>query len=1048
MLKSYKARSLRGCVLILALAGIPRFQPAWAQGLTGASIDGTVVTPAGDPVDSAIVTLTELKTGAVRRTASAKRGAYLFESVAVGSYRLDATATGLGHDSLIPVTLHLGEHVRVKLVLGARHVHQLQTVTVGPTAVRDPGSGGPGQLVSRESIRNLPLLRRDFIGLFAISPQAVGPGGLWISGQHSRFNAIQIDGAIGNDLFGVALTQGAAAGARAVSLEALDEIRILVAPFDVRQGGFSGGLINAVTRSGSNIFHGSAFTSYSGGELVGADTAGLSVPAFDQLQYGVSIGGPIVRNRLHFLVVGEAQAQTTRFTGPSVEDIATGISEETAERAARAFRERYAFDAGGPESPDLKQPSGNLFMKLSWHPGSRHSIDVTQSLSRGSSDALNRVNRNQPTVDGWQLSNSGTLIRAITASTRINLLSSIGSLTNEAIIAASTVRDRRDSRNAVPLFIVRADRTDTYLAGGSVKGAQGTKTSERMFELTDNVSWIQGAHKLTLGTQNVILRIVDNFFLGSWGVWSFNSVDALEKADPSLYEVALPGPQGGPLTEYSASLLSVYVQDHWSPHRKLTITAGLRADAPVSNAPRRNEALRGNANLDRIDTGDFPSGNAVVAPRIGLTLALGTEARSMLRGGVGSFTGRPPLAWLSNAFSNTGQEQTILLCRRADGVPSVTTDITRLPSRCRNAEAPPSIPSVNYFASAFRFQQAVKYALGFDHQFSGTLSGSVDFIHTRSLDNVYVNDVNLVERGVDAEGRTMYGSITADGGVRPTRRDSVAFGPVYQYANTSSGRSTSVSVSAQQRLRSGGVLLAGYDWSRTVDVMSMTGFISSVIFRNNPVDGTLARRSLRTSGRDIPHSFVASALVPLPWGLMTSGSLRIRSGTPYAFTVNADANADGTRGNDLAYIPADSSDISLSNPAVYPALEAFILSQPCLRRQRGRIMTRNTCRNPAVTTLEGRVAKKIPVGNARAVEIGADLFNIPNMVSRRWGLVRETANREDLPLLALVGWDNVNNRPRYTIPVSAGGQPSLPSVAKVLPDVSRWRVQVGARYDF
>jgi len=1044
------AARVRCAVAMFFLAGIVAggSTRTSAQGLAGAAIEGTVVSADGAPVRGAIVTLTESETGSRRVGSAGERGTYLFENVAVGSYRLEARAIGKLPASREGIVLHLGERVRIRQVLYSDAAKKLGDVTVNGLAARDAGAGGPAHSVPGEAIRNLPLLNRNFVDLFAMSPQALGPGSLWVSGQHSRFNAIQIDGATGNDLFGVNVTAGSGAGGRAISLEALREIRILVAPFDVRQGGFSGGLINAVTRSGSNSFHGAAFSSYSRSELVGRDTSGAGVATFDQVQYGISVGGPLVRDRLHYFAVLEGQSRTTQFAGPSVDEPATGVSEATALRAAQIFRDRFGFDPGGPEPPDLSQPNGNALLKLSWQPSRNHSVELTQSVSRARSEDLNRVSRDLSSVAGWQLSNSGSISKNSSSSTRLKAISAFGKLTNEAVISASAVDLSVDSRNRVPLFTVQADLANHYLAAGSTKAAQGTRTTQKVFEFTDNISLSSGAHHFTFGTQNIVLHTRDNFFLGSWGVWSFSSVDALDRGEPSLYEVALPLTENGPLADYSSTLLSAYVQDHWRPYDRLSFTVGIRVDAPYIDAPRTNATLASNRNLGAIDTGNFPSRNAVVAPRVGFAWELGSDRRALLRGGIGAFTGRPPMAWLTGAFSNTGQEQTLLVCRRADGVPAPTSDITRLPTRCLNAAAPPSVPSVNYFDAGYRFQQAVKYAVGLDRDFGRSIQGSIDVIHTRSRNTTVVRDVNLVNRGINAEGRTMYGSIASNGVASPARIENAEFGPIYLYSNVSADRSTSVAVSAQRRWSSGGLLQIGYDWSRTLDVMSMTGFISTVILRSSPVDGTLSERLLRRSGRDIPHSLVATAIFPAGWGLTASSFLRVRSGTPYAFTAGGDANADGTARNDLAYIPRDAGDLSLANPDRYPALDQFIESQPCLRRQRGRIMARNTCRNPPFYSFDGRIARKLTVRDSRGLEISADLFNIPNMLNRHWGLVRETTSREDMALLPVRSWDSVMNRPRYAVPVASNGQPILPSIDRVVPDASRWRIQLGMRYDF
>lgn len=1040
-----RARTLVAAASMLGwVAGSPK-GTLGAQGLSSSSIEGAVVADDSTPVRGAVVTLRGTQTGTSRTFTTGAGGRFVFESVEIGSYRIDARAIGLLPVTIERLVLHLGDRLRLDLTLGRRLANALEPVAISVPALRDAGAGGPSVSIPREAIRSLPLLDRDFVGLFSVSSQAAGRDALWVSGQHSRFNGIQVDGAIGNDLFGTNVTAGSNAGAKSVSLEALEEIRILTAPFDVRLGGFSGGLINAVTRSGSNVFRGSVFSSYSRSELVGTDTAGSGVPTFDQIQYGASVGGPIIRDRLHYFAVAEAQSRATQFSGSSVDELETGVTRDVVARAARVFRDRFGFDPGGPDAPLLRQPNAHLFFKLSWHPSASHALELSHSLSRGTTEQLNRTLRASNMADGWQLSNSGSEVRSSAAIVRLRAVSVLGAVTNEAMLGFTSTDDDLGSRSRVPLFLVQ-DSPNNYLAAGSVKGAQGTETRKRVLELTDNMSWRLGAHLLTVGTQNVLLHVRDNFFLGSWGVWTFNSVEALENDQPSRYEVSLPGAAQSPLANFSAALVSAYAQDRWRPTRGLSFTAGLRIDAPFFEAPSRNAVLRASGQLGRIDTRDFPTGNATLSPRLGFAWRPLGGDRSMVRGGVGAFTGRPPLVWLTGAYSSTGQEQTTLICTRASGVPTPTSDINALPRTCETAGSR-SRPAVNYFDPAFRFQRAIKMSLGFDHRFTRSWSGSLDLVRSWSRDNVTMSDVNLAERGVTTEGRTMYGEVGTDGVPRPTRLDSVQFGPVFRYGNIDSDRSTAISISAQRSSESGGSMQVGYTWSRAEDVMSLTGFISSVIHRSNPVDGTLARRNLRRSARDVPHTLSAIAILPVGSGATFSAFFRARSGTPYAFTVRGDANADGAVGNDLAYVPTDISDVSLANPDAYPALEALIARLPCLRTQRGSIVERNSCRNRPMASLDARIAKRFLLRGDRGLEISADVFNVANLVNRNWGLVRETTSREDVALLSLVGWDVAKNRPLYAIPLAGGGA-AFPSIDRVSSDVSRWRMQIGARYDF
>ena len=295
----------------------------------------------------------------------------------------------------------------------------------------------------------------------------------------------------------------------------------------------------------------------------------------------------------------------------------------------------------------------------------------------------------------------------------------------------------------------------------------------------------------------------------------------------------------------------------------------------------------------------------------------------------------------------------------------------------------------------------------------------------------------------------VYGTLsTSQGRVvsYPTRVDSLNFGPVYRFGNISADRSTSVAAEVQKHWTGGGQLQFGYSWSRSEDVMSLAGFNGLVILTTNPIDGSIARRNLRRSARDIPHNLVATAVVPVRFGLTASIFFRARSGTPYAYVNNGDANADGTQGNDLAYIPRDAADVSLANPADYALLDAFIDTESCLRNQRGHIMSRNSCRNPAVQSLDLRLAKSFRTRREERLEVSADVFNLPNLLNHGSGLVRETTGREETQLLTVVGWDGAANRPRYRIPTSSG-QLAVRRNGIVV-DASRWRMQLGARYSF
>jgi hypothetical protein len=1012
-----------------------------AQGVAGAAIEGIAVDSAGRPVAGALVTVRHEASGAEYRTSTDAAGRFHLDVVpAQGAFTLRARLVGRPPVSEAELHLEVGDRLYRRLVFGAEHQEALAEVTVRASPLA--AYGGPGYAIPGEGIRALPLFNRDFTGLFAAAPQALGRDLNSISGQHPGYNAIQIDGANGNDVYGVGRTPGALAGAKSISLEALEGLRVLVAPFDVREGGFSGGLINAVTRSGGNRLEGSAFMSLQGPFLVGPDTAGAPAATFEKIQYGFTASGPILRDRLHFFVAVDLQRSVTPFVGPEAGAPGTGVSDSVARRAADVFRTRYGFDAGSPDAPLIHQPDRDLFAKLSWQLGVGSRLELTHNWVDAASDQFNRDVRGRINRDGWALSRSGWRQTALVHATRVRLWTAGGRWSNELQAGYETTAESQTSNLGTPLFLVETDTVPaTYLAGGSVVTGQGTMLDQRLFEATDNLTWSAGRHEITVGGRLQLFHVVDNLFLDSWGVWRFPSVDALEQLAPDRYEVNLPLRPGGPVADFGSRSVAAFVQDRWAPTERLNLTVGLRIDIPFMDAPLRNDTLAASDALGRLDTGSFPSGNALLAPRVGVQYDLTGGWRTVLRAGAGVFSGQPPFAWLGGAFSNTGLDQQTLVCTpTAGGVPPPVVDPAQRPSACLGSGGRASqTSSVVAFSRGFRFPQSVKLLLGLDHDFGAGLTASLDLMTSETRHAAYLSDSNLTAAGVSAEGRVMYGTLNAVGVAQPARRDPARWALVLVFEDRSRDRFRALTLTVKKGWAPGGYVELGWQWSRTEDLFTINKISAALTLLATPIDGSLAERSLTRSGYDVPHSLTASGAIPLPGHTTISFLARYQSGRPYAYTVTGDANADGMNSNDLLYVPAGPGDISLADTTQYAALDRFIQSEPCLRTQRGRIMARNSCRNPGFFTLDARVSWDVPLFGRR-VEVGADIFNLPNLLNGSWGLIRQTSAGEGLTgLLSVVGWDAARGRPVYAL------APVLPAQRQVLLDVSRWRIQLGSQ---
>ncbi|MGE5230235.1 MAG: TonB-dependent receptor [Deltaproteobacteria bacterium] len=1018
-----------------------------AQGLSGAALTGRVAGRDGRPIADARLTLVEPETGHRFSASTTAAGRFTFEALAPGDYRLDAAAIGFEplHDRA--VFLRLGERLELDLALAPVSVTLPDiTVTAGASDAGS-GAGGPAATISRRSIEHLPLLDRDLAHLLDANVYIVPGrvGGFSISGQGSRFNSIQIDGGIANDVYGVdaAGTPGSQAGGRAISPEAVREIQVAVAPFDVREGGFSGGLINAVTRSGTNRFEARAFGAFERADLVGDDTAGVPADGFHQNQYGIVVGGPIVRDRLHFFAVADLQDRAAPYAGPSALEPTPGVSPATAERVRTAIRNRFGFDPGGPDAPILGQPADNWFAKLSWQPAPGHVLELSYNRVDGDLDQLNRTVVNRVNRDGWQLANSGSRIASRSDALRLRAVSARGPVANELLLSYQTAADDQAVPNRVPLFLVQADLPNVFIAAGSDRTAQQTTLHQRVAELTDNVTVPWRRHSFTIGAQAELFHFRDVFFPASLGVWTFASADALETGDPFRYEVALPLRPGGPAADFGVRQVGAYVQDWWTPLPRLEVTLGLRWDVAFADHPPTNPDLLASSALGGIDTGELPSGNGLLSPRLGFRFAAG--GATTLRGGIGLFTGRPPFVWLGQAFANTGREQVTLVCAAANGVPAPTADIAQLPETCTGTGGPvPTPASVVYFDHGFRLPQTLKAAVGADRDLGGGWTASADVVGTWSRHQLYVEDVNLVPGETDAEGRLRYGGVGTGGAAVPLRVDA-AFGPVLRLSDGSGDRSVMAVATVHKRFRHG-ELSAGYAWSRSRDVLTALNPNPSLILLNNALDGTLAERNLRPSGLDVPHRIAVSGSVDLPLGFGLGLIYSARSGTPYSYVVTGDANADGFASNDLVYVPRDASDILLADPSRFPALDAFIRSEPCLASQRGRIMPRNSCRNPWVTSLDLRLEGGVGLGGRRLALL-VDVFNLPNLLDGGWGLVRQTARVEELPLLSVIGYDAAARRPIYSVPV-LNGAAVFPALRQVQTAISRWQIQIGARFTY
>lgn len=1036
----------------LAVAGVLLPGSARAQGVTTAAVSGTVTDETGQPVADAQIQVLNTATGYSTGTMTRADGRYNVLGLEVGGpYTVRARRIGYAPEERTGFVLTLGQNLRLDLRLGRQAVVLTGvTVTADRDALISSSRTGAQTLVSDTALRRLPTLNRNFTDFVALTPQvSVSGPGISGGGVNNRYNNIQIDGAIASDIFGLGSTgqPGGQAGGKVISLEAVKEYQVLLTPFDVRQGNFAGALVNAVTKSGTNQFHGTAFY-YTRNEGLARNVEYL--PEYEQTQLGFSLGGPIVRDRVHFFVAPEFTRRTQPAFGPYLGSADQPVPSDTVQRFI-SLLQGYGINGGSAGLVQNKNPLDNAFARIDVAAlpfNSRAVISYNYSFPKN--DVFSRSDRSFP------LTSFAYQFESRTSQPKLQLFSNFANgAANELSLAATFSRDKRRPDVVAPMITVQS--RSVGLVAGADRFSQGNALDQDILELKDDVTFPVGAHTVTIGTQNQFYNIYNLFSRDSYGVYTFGNLDSLALGLPNSYSVGLQSDPRYPVRVHMrASQFALYAQDQWQPARGLSLTVGLRADIPVLNTrPPRTELVA--TNFGR-NTDEVPSGNVQWSPRLGFNWDVTGDQTNQLRGGVGMFVGRPAFVWISNAYQNSGSGLGLLNCTNrgatafsgAGRAPAFDPDPTSQPTACANGAGLSSYrDQIDLLSQDLKFPQTLRLTLGYDRRLPLGLVGTLEGIWTRNVNDFFYLNRNLAgPQGVDARGRVMYGTIGATGQSSPTRVSS-SFGNIIEAVNTSRNYSYNLTAQLQRRFENNFEARAAYTFSRVRDAQSPT---SSQGISNWRFGRTLSGRhddqEPTISLFDQPHKIVLAGTYSLPTRTDVSLYYIGQSGQPYdyvygGFSGRGDLNADGSQGNDLFYVPrsaTDSSQIVVETVATAQALEEFIENTDCLRESRGRIMERNSCRTPWQNIMNLTLRQSLPQFRGQNVALEVGVFNLLNLLNREWGLQQFTPG----------GFSNVN------IVTHTGMVGTVPRVTfnpnaerfNARNAASNYQIQLSARYSF
>ena len=1020
---------------VLAVIAVLSFsaQLAGAQGVTTGGLTGNVTDENGQPVEGAQIQLRNVQTGYNVGTVTRATGQYTIQGVLPNpNYEILVRRIGYAPSRRQGLTISLGQIRREDFRL-TREATTLTAVDVVATAdaVINASKTGASTTISDSALTRLPTLNRNFSDFVSLVPQvATTTGYLSGGGVNLRQNAIQIDGAQSGDLFGIGTTgqPGASANAKSIPLDAVKEYQVLLSPFDVRQGSFGGLLINAITKSGTNEFHGGGFY-YTRNQSLTREQPYLA--DYKQSQYGGNLGGPILKDRLFFFVSGEFQQRRLPATGPFIGSPDAPVAQSSVDQLNQILSSKYNFSEGGTgEQVQRDNPLRNIFGRIdAYLPFStrlvlRHNYAFADNITFGRSAATSAT-------PSFALTSNSYKFTSETNSSVAEFITNLSNgIYNELLINNSTTNDFRTVPTRFPQLTVRGvPRSDgktgsVNLVAGTDGPSQGNSLDQRTVEITDNFTIPVGSHSITIGTKNVFYSAVNLFASNAYGVWEFNSLDSLNNGLASRYDIAVPAPTdpNNGLARIKARNNSFYLQDAWAVTPRLTVTGGVRWDKPTfKNFPPLNETV---LNEYGRATNVLPQ-NAQISPRLGFNWDVTGDQQNQLRGGIGSFTGPPPFVYLSNAFGNSGLSGFTTL--RCDGVVTATSsravpafnqaNITNPPAAC----APTTVAGVtrpgltgalgariNTIDPDFKFPQYLKASIGFDHRFSTGLlegvTGTVEGLYTRSQQNVFYQNLALVgPQSTDSRGRVIYGNFTATGATPVTKGSRTE---VLDATNSSGDYTWSTTFQLHKSFTTNYEGSIAYTYQQARDVTSTTSSTANSNYRyQRSTSGRLDDMSVSRSKYDQPHRIVATGTYRFPTLTDVSFIYTGGSGAPIDFVygtsggTTGDANADGQTQNDLMYVPNNATDPNeilftgyngtpaqqAAATAQARAFENFITNTDCLNSQRGRIMERNSCRNPWINQIDLSFAQSLRALRYQNLQVRLDIINFGNLLNKNWG---------------------------------------------------------------
>jgi hypothetical protein len=1025
--------------------------------VTTSKIKGLVTeTGSGEALIGANIVALHTPTGTVSGTIAQDNGRYTLSNLRIGGpYTVTISFVGYKSKKVTDVYLTLGETTNIDAVLSedSNTLDEIVITSTKSTVFNNDRTGAQTSIGSRE-LKNLPTISRSAADFTRLDPTASGGS---FGGRNDQFNNFTLDGSIFNNPFGLdAATPGGQTASQPVSLDAIEQISVATAPYDVTLSGFTGASVNAVTKSGTNKVSGTAYGYYRNQDFTGSKIKGQSifVPTLTQSQVGASFGAPIIKNKLFIFANFEKDNRTDLGQSWLPNTGSGAINESRVLKSdldeVKAALAGIGYDTGAYEGFTHNSNSTKGLLKFDWNINQKHRMSFVYNFLNASRDVPahpTALGFRGPSSQILQFEISGYQINNNIDSFLIELNSSFSdNVTNKFQAGYTHFDDFRNARSTpMPAFRIQDGNGGNYIVAGHEPFSINNRLDQKVFQITNNLNISKGNHNYTFGVSFEKFEFDNSFNLGAYGLGDargyvgaffgdFADMNAFRAGIANgLLADAMTNAQSifndkntnnsWALAETNVGQFAIYAQDEWNVNDNFKLSYGVRFDKPLffDSADKAQDVIDreccydpsiqytdpSTGKLVTFDSTQMPNNSFLISPRVGFNWDVKGDKTLQLRGGSGLFTGRFPFVWLGNQIGN------------------------------------PNFFFYQVVDPDFKFPQVWRTSLGADIKLKNGTVLTTDVSYTKDINGAHVqnwglrNPTNTLQ-GVD--NRPIYDQVTDRTQLfgEPTN--------AYVFTNSDKGRSLNASFKAQRTFENGLYVMGAYNYLNAKDVNSIEAEITGDAFAFNPTLGNANSANLAFSKYGDTHRFIAVASKKWSygtndkWSTVISSFYELAKGGRFNYTYAGDINGDGSNLNDLIYVPTASEigQMNFSGAGDGAAFEKFIQQDDYLSGRRGQYAERYGALAPWRGKMDIKFIQNLKLSDDNSIEFTIDILNFGNLINSDWGLVQQPDAVQPIGV-------SVDNTGTPTYSFNSNLKETFVYDASLL---SRWQMQFGLRYSF